>query len=661
MEWTTIDTKIKGYGKSIIYANEKYYLCYFDKNGVASSDDLINWETLQLDNEKIGATEDIAYGNGKFIITGNSGNNNKTYIYVSNDGTNWNLKELNTGQNFSMNINTCKFLNNRFVFTTGYHYSKTVNGIKVITSSVHQFYETVDGNTIIRHDYEYVGSKNVSIMDIAYGNNLYVQVGSTGSIFTSSDLINWKEQKSGVEDKLVGISFGKGLFVVTGENGIILTSIDGKEWKKQTSNTTSYLIRSHYGNGVYVATGYNGTILTSTNGIDWIDEDDEFVRTIMYGLTFANNKFVITAGRRGSTGTVQITVAEVSRKLTYSSDNSLYIFDKDLNFLGVIDEFISLRWRRRYYEAGEFDLTVATYENNKRLLKKGNIVIRQNYTEAAIIDTREKNDDGTNYELKVSGRFLSYLTHRRILHKRVIYSGNAIDGQKKLLNNMTPLTTKFEIEPTSFASDNIKFQSTYKRIYDQLVNISRNSNIGFRIVPNIENKTYIFENFKGVDRSKNQSKNDRYCFSKENGNLLKETIIDTDINKCNYVLIGGIGEDENRILTSASLGDFSGFDLFEEFVDAKNESNNNMSQDEYINLLQEKGKEKLSDEPITISFTGNAKDYRFKWDLGDIVDVDLEDVEDKYRITEVEETIENNIQNIYPTFGPPLAEKINFE
>ena len=34
----------------------------------------------------------------------------------------------------------------------------------------------------------------------------------------------------------------------------------------------------------------------------------------------------------------------------------LNVYDRDLNFLGVIDSYSSLRWRRKYFEAGEFEL-----------------------------------------------------------------------------------------------------------------------------------------------------------------------------------------------------------------------------------------------------------------------------------------------------------------
>ena len=297
------------------------------------------------------------------------------------------------------------------------------------------------------------------------------------------------------------------------------------------------------------------------------------------------------------------------------------------------------------------------------LSKKDNIIIRQDYNEAALIDTIEFNDDGNNVQLKVSGNFLSYLTKRRIIRKIINFKGSIIEGQKQLLREMTALTDDFEIEPTSIDSDYVEFQCSYKNVYEYLCKLSKLSNVGFRIVPNIENKVYRFENFIGLNRSSQQSLNERYVFSTTHNNLEKSTYIDTLVDKCNYVLVGGAGEGTSRTLVEVKNGDYEGFDLFETFLDAKNESNNNLSSTEYKNVLETRGKEKLSDETKSIEFTAMSNDYRTKWDLGDIVDVEIVDwnIKETLRITEVEETIENGTKSVYPTFGQPLAEKIELD
>lgn len=663
MEWKSVDTKIVGYGRDIIYANEKFWLAHYLPSGIASSSDLITWNDVKLDDSKFKAYH-LAYGNGKFLVTGASGTENKTYIAISNDGIAWTYKQLDikTSSNLSLNINTCKFLNNRFVFVGGYSsYSKSSN---TRTNTI-LIYETFDGNNITVHKYVHqtVGENSYGPMDIDFNNQMYVLIGENGFLAISTDLDNWTKQNSKTSNKLVGITYGRDRFLVVGDNGIILTSEDGTNWTKQKSNTTSYLIRSKYGNGIFVAVGYNGTILTSLDGENWNEEDDDFVKTVIYGLVFANNYYVISAGRYSSTNTIPIAYAQITRDISYSDDESLYIFDRDLNFLGVIDEFISLRWRRKFFEAGEFELVVAPYENNLRLLQKDNLIMRSEYTEAAVIDTKSYSDDGKNVQLSVAGNFASYFLKRRIVKKILNYKGNVIDGQKLLLRNMTPLTENFEIEPTSISSDYVEFQCSYENVYEYIKKLSKIGLIGFRLVPNIENKIYRFENYVGLDRTSSQTLNERYCFSKDRNNCSKLNYTDTLVDKCNSVLVGGAGDGSNRVLVEVKEENVTGFDLFETFLDAKSESNNNLSDTDYKNILRTKGQERLSNETKNIEVTVISNDYRNKWDLGDIVNIEDKesDILDKKMITEVEEVIENGTKKVYPTFGNPLPEKIELD
>ena len=61
------------------------------------------------------------------------------------------------------------------------------------------------------------------------------------------------------------------MFVAVGVSGTIFTSTDGISWTKQTSPTAASLDGITYGNGMFVAVGYSGTIIvyvyTITNAV----------------------------------------------------------------------------------------------------------------------------------------------------------------------------------------------------------------------------------------------------------------------------------------------------------------------------------------------------------------------------------------------------------
>lgn len=649
------DTHVTGAGQGIVYVDGKYYLLSESPAKVCVSEDLENWTEYQL-NDSFLKPSNIAYGNGIFVITGRAGTTNNTYYYYSKNGINWIPKVLNTGENFSMPSNTCKFINNRFVFTTGYRTLRSGQQI----SSTKQFYETTDGVNVTRHDYTIQESKSTATMDIDYKNGMYVSIGALGSIFTSSNLINWTRRTSGVDVKLVGISYGKGQFVVTGDKGTILTSSNGINWTKQDSTTDSYLIRSRYANGMYIACGYNGTILQSIDGVMWQDIDDG-TTGVRYGLAYNNedNVMVITAYRYSSTGTIPIYILNLTRELSADSeqDSTLFFFDKKLNMLGIVDYFISLRWRRKYFEAGEFEIVLPVNDYVMQFIDKNVLVMRNNYTEAGIIETIEFSDNGTDEELIVSGRFLSSLLERRIVKSKINFSGNTIEGMNTIVNAMTPLTTQWETGQVTMSSPHIDFQCTYKNVYEYLCKLAEYSNIGFRIVPNVESKVYMFEAWKGLDRTSSQSQNEEYSFSDDNFNTEQGELVISDKTKTTYVLVGGAGEDSNRTLVEVNNG-ATGFDRYEKFSDQKGLSKENLTDAQYKSELESVGTGLLSDGTFQLEVTALVQqDYKEKWNLGDIVSIkkDKWGVYTTYRIIEVEETIEDGKKTIYPTFGSPLS------
>ena len=226
-----------------------------------------------------------------------------------------------------------------------------------------------------------------------------------------------------------------------------------------------------------------------------------------------------------------------------------------------------------------------------------------------------------------------------------------------IVNAMTPLTTQWETETVTMSSPHIDFQVTYKNVYEYLCKLAEYSNIGIRIVPNVDSKVFMFEVWKGVDRTSEQNENEEYSFSDDNYNIEQGKLVMSEKTKASYVLVGGAGEDNNRVLVEVNDG-ATGFDRYEIFSDQKSLSNKDLSDSAYRAKLQSVGEGKLSDGTFQLEVTALVQqDYKIKWNLGDIVNIKKEKwgVYTTYRIIEVEETIEDGKKTIYPTFGSPLS------
>ena len=108
-----------------------------------------------------------------------------------------------------------------------------------------------------------------NLYKLAFGQNMYVAVGSRGIILKSADGDHWIESDSGTKRDLRGIAYGNDTFVAVGSNGVVLVSHDGSEWVKQTSGITAKLSSITFGNNLFVAVAFNGNILTSPDGSAW--------------------------------------------------------------------------------------------------------------------------------------------------------------------------------------------------------------------------------------------------------------------------------------------------------------------------------------------------------------------------------------------------------
>ncbi len=102
-----------------------------------------------------------------------------------------------------------------------------------------------------------------------------IAVGDNGSIYSSTNGLNWSKVTSGTTEWLRGVAFGNGAYVAVGENGKILRSTSGNTWNSINSGTTAHLNRVRYlgsaGSGQFIAVGDRGVALSSSTGTaPWI-------------------------------------------------------------------------------------------------------------------------------------------------------------------------------------------------------------------------------------------------------------------------------------------------------------------------------------------------------------------------------------------------------
>lgn len=225
-----------------------------------------------------------------------------------------------------------------------------------------------------------------------------------------------------------------------------------------------------------------------------------------------------------------------------------YVLNDRYQLTQVIDEFESFIWTDRYNELGEFELKAVANINLLSYLKKGFYLQIRESDKLMIIETIEYMSDVEKGDhLTVSGSSLEAILKDRVVKNEITIDGPLQEGIMRILNEnfidpsdkdrTYPIMTFRKSEDEAITS--IEAHKTYHGEYvlDAIIELCQLNNLGFRVLPDMENGGFIFELYKGVDRSYNQTALPPIVFSPEYENIVNSNYVDSDSSYKNYIYI----------------------------------------------------------------------------------------------------------------------------
>lgn len=314
----------------------------------------------------------------------------------------------------------------------------------------------------------------------------------------------------------------------------------------------------------------------------------------------------------------------------------VYILNTDRNAIGLIDDYESLIWTPRYFEPGDFEIYTKAGEKTLSLLQLDNYVTRPDSDKVGIIEkVRIESDPDAGDHIIATGRFAESILDRRIVWTLTNIEDTVENGVKRLLteNFISPTLSDRKIENFVIGSSQgftepMSAQYGGDNILEVVVDVCKQNGYGFKVILNSD-KNFEFQLYKGTDRSYNQNINPFVVFGPEFENIVSsdyEHDKSTLKNACNVW-----GEGEEFSLKTLGVGSVSGLNRREMFVEAmdissETEDGVTLTTEQYNNLLIQRGREKLAENPETVSFEGEVESVRqFVFDrdyfLGDIVTV----------------------------------------
>ena len=389
---------------------------------------------------------------------------------------------------------------------------------------------------------------------------------------------------------------------------------------------------------------------------------------------------------------------------------------EDMQRTIMLDTYESFIWTERYNEAGEFEFHAPMRGPfNITDLKAGNYLQIDESEKLMIVeDISVDTDPEAGDHMTITGRTLESILERRIVWDTTTISGNFQDGIKRLIteaiiepsdiNRQIPNFKMVESKNPVITAKTLDIQvDRGENLYDVIVDLCKDQNVGFRITPDYDNVGFLFELYAGTDRSFDQEAENVVVFSNEYENLLATNYYESDRDYKNSVYVyseteqtvtSDDGSSESQTIvrkTEYKLADAKGLDRRETFLESDIEEGEEMElpesedingdgeisyyerseyrrlqaeaqarhlalEQDYIKQLEQAGKDELKNWEKYKTFDGEIEwrvQFVFNKDffLGDVVQVaNSYGNEAKCRITEIVMTHDSTSETIVPTF-----------
>ena len=334
--------------------------------------------------------------------------------------------------------------------------------------------------------------------------------------------------------------------------------------------------------------------------------------------------------------------------------------------LDVLEGYQSLIWTTQYYGPGDFEIVAPATERNRELLAVGSMLARSEDIRGKIrrvmmvesVSVRHDIDAGDLITARGCGLGRALLK-RRIIWDQITQTGRIVDIIATAIsdNAIRPTDPSRAIpylilgQPIT-SSPATSLQVRGDNLADWVESVCRQYGYGWEV--RIGSGTYVFELYEGTDHT--YDGDDPVVFSPQFDNLLTAEYSKAIETYANAALIGGEGEGTEQ--RTASVGDAQGIDRYETYVDGSGVSSNGeiITEEEYTALLEDYGRQQLAAVSETETISGTV-DYRrpFMIDqdyaLGDLVQIEVDGIRGKARVTEVIYSEAPDGITVIPTFS----------
>lgn len=327
----------------------------------------------------------------------------------------------------------------------------------------------------------------------------------------------------------------------------------------------------------------------------------------------------------------------------------LYVWKCDENDqfsrIAVIDNAHSVIWINRYKTAGQFEIYISATPELLTMFRQNNLfVTKENDQKNAMkVQHVQLTTDPENGDyLIISGKSAACIIGQRIVRSQRNLNDTAQNCVYSILNDecvnpqgsgTLPKLRKMNVlsiqQTTLPTSVNFNMQYYGENLLDVVDDICEIGEFGYKV--EFTGTGFVFSLYAGLDRTINQKVNTHVIFSDDYENLGQGSYTYDNTTFHNSAIAMGEGNGTGKLVGGVTVQDAgAGIRLFETKIDGSDVSrttnSGEMSQQEYLNMLQQLCRIYLAKSKATEDFSAdilnsNFYEYGTDYSLGDKVTV----------------------------------------
>ena len=254
----------------------------------------------------------------------------------------------------------------------------------------------------------------------------------------------------------------------------------------------------------------------------------------------------------------------------------LYILDTNYDIVGLIDEYESVLWQKKFNDSGECEIYAPLTDDLVSLLQRGFYILRYDDDMfCKINDIQFDNNVEQGDYIICTAQDICKVMFGRIISRQIVFTGKVTDYVELLLNENiinaeeSRKIPNFIIDKSNFdeITDSVEDTAYGEDVLQVIVRACKYANLGFRVSYNVVDRVFVFRLYKG--KNKASIDGEEYVeFSSRFQNMISSKYRVTDANYKNVACVNYASENSEIKTLYVYIGDEpTGEERREVFVD----------------------------------------------------------------------------------------------